>query len=110
MAEERESTRDSILHEGTSAAVAVQGASLTGLPSSETEYWRQAHVREPYYEDGRHFEDYSAAYELGWIAYHAYGDEFEFDAADRVMATDWMVRKGVSSLSWEQARGACRAA
>lgn len=26
------------------------------------------------------------------------------------MATDWMVRKGVSSLSWEQARAASRAA
>lgn len=110
MAEERESTQDSITHEGTPANVAMHGASLTGLPSSETEYWRQAHVREPYYEGGRHFEDYSAAYEIGWIGYHAYGDEFDFDAADRVLATDWMVRKGVSSLSWEQARAASRAA
>lgn len=110
MAEEREPTQDPTTHEGTPAAVATHGASLTGLPSSETEYWRQAHIREPYYEDGRHFEDYSAAYEIGWVGYQAYGDEFDFDAADRVMATDWMVRKGVSSLSWEQARAASRAA
>lgn len=108
MADERESTDDSVMPEGASAAMLAAG--LAGLPSSETEYWRQVHMREPYYEDGRHFEDYSAAYEIGWIGYHAYGGEFDFDAADRVMATDWMVRKGVSSLSWEQARAASRAA
>jgi uncharacterized protein (TIGR02284 family) len=108
MADERESTHDPVIHEGTSAA--MLGASLAGLPSSETEYWQQAHMREPYYEDGRHFEDYSAAYEIGWAGYHAYGNEFDFEAADRVLATDWMVRKGVSSLSWEQARAASRAA
>lgn len=101
MAEERESTTDSITAE-------TPGASLSGLPPSESEYWRQVLVREPYYEDGRHFEDYSAAYEIGWSGYHAYGGEF--DIADRVMATDWMVRKGISSLSWEQARAASRAA
>lgn len=90
MAEERELTR------------------ISGLPESEIEYWREAHTREPYYEDGRHFEDYSAAYEIGWTGYHDYGGEF--DTADRVMATDWTVRKGVSSLSWEEVRAASRAA
>jgi uncharacterized protein (TIGR02284 family) len=110
MAEERESTRDPMTEDGAYARAALHAAGLTGLPPGETEYWRQAHIREPYYEDGRHFEDYSAAYEIGWIGYHAYGDEFDFDAADRVMATDWTVRKGVSSLSWEQARAASRAA
>ena len=77
-------------------------------PLSEVDYWREAHGQEPYYEAGRGFEEYSTAYELGWVSYHLYGGEF--DTADRVLANDWLVRKGVSTLSWEQARPACRAA
>lgn len=81
---------------------------ISGMPESEIQYWREAHTREPYFEEGRHFEDYRPAYEIGWVGYHDYGGEF--DTADCVMATDWTVRKGVSSLSWEQARAASRAA
>ncbi|NPC55480.1 PA2169 family four-helix-bundle protein [Caenimonas soli] len=81
---------------------------LSGMPESEIQYWREMHIREPYFEEGRHFEDYSPAYEIGWTGYHDYGGEF--DTAECVMATDWTVRKGVSSLSWEQARAASRAA
>ena len=54
------------------------------------------------------FEDYGPAYELGWTGYAIYGGEF--DTADRVLANDWIVQKGVSALSWDQARPACRAA
>lgn len=79
-----------------------------GYPLSEAEYWRGAHAQEPYYEAGRRFEDYSTAYELGWVSYHRYGGEF--DTADRVLGNDWLVRKGISTLSWEQARPAARAA
>jgi uncharacterized protein (TIGR02284 family) len=108
MAEERELTHDPIGGLAAQAADTRPGDRLSGLPEGEIEYWREAHAREPYYEDGRHFEDYSPAYEIGWTGYCAYGGEF--DTADRVMAADWDVRKGVSSLSWEQARAASRAA
>lgn len=108
MAEERGSTHDTTSGEEVRAADIALGARIAGLPQSEVEYWRQAYNREPYYEAGRHFEDYGPAYEIGWTGYHAYGGEF--DTADRVMATDWTVRKGVSTLPWEQARAASRAA
>ncbi len=95
-----------------------QGAQPAGLspgdqpaaayPAREADYWCEVYLREPYYEGGRGFEDYSPAYELGWVSYSLYGGEF--DSADRVMANDWLVRKGVSTLSWEQARPATRAA
>lgn len=77
-------------------------------PLGEAEYWRDAFAQEPYYERGRSFEDYSTAYELGWVSYHLYGGEFA--PAERVLANDWIVRKGVSALEWEQARPAVRAA
>lgn len=119
MAEDRDLTHDPVTGHGTHAAdearqQETQPASLSpgdgpdaAYPESEAAYWREAHARDPYYEDGRSFEDYAPAYELGWISYSVYGGEF--DAADRVMANDWELRKGVSALGWDQARPASRA-
>ena len=108
MADDIQLTRDPISGEGMHAAGAGPGIRISGLPDSEMQYWRDAYTSEPYFEEGRHFEDYCPAYEIGWTGYHDYGGEF--DTADCVMSTDWTVRKGVSSLSWEQARAASRAA
>jgi uncharacterized protein (TIGR02284 family) len=122
MAEERDLGHEPISGQGTRAAdqesqarePRMQAASLSpgdrpaaAYPGSEAEYWRENYLAEPYHEDGRIFEDYSPAYEIGWVAYSTYGGDFE--AADRVMANDWEVRKGVSALSWDQARPASRA-
>lgn len=90
------------------AAQLILGRRGTLYPGSELAYWRGAFDSEPYFEPGRSFEDYGPAYELGWIGWHTYGGEFE--TADRVLANDWLVQKGVSGLTWEQARLACRAA
>ena len=116
MAEERDLTHDPISGRGThaadqGAAAAPRDTVLPGAagtyPESEAEYWRAHHANDPYVESGRTWEDYSPAYELGWVSYGAYGGEF--DSADRVLANDWDVRKGVSTLSWDQARPASRA-
>jgi uncharacterized protein (TIGR02284 family) len=79
-----------------------------GYPLTEAAYWREAHVNEPYHDPTRSFADYATAYELGWVSYSLYGGEF--DTAERVLANDWMVRKGVSTLTWDEARPAVRAA
>lgn len=77
-------------------------------PLSEADYWRDAYAREPYHDPARSAGDYGPAYELGWVSYQLYGGEF--DIAERVVANDWLVRKGVSKLSWDEARPAARAA
>jgi uncharacterized protein (TIGR02284 family) len=119
MAEERDLTHDPVTGQGTHAAdlgttagavsreTVAPGVAGT-YPESEAEYWRAHYANDPYAESGRTYEDYSPAYELGWASYTTYGGEF--DAADRVLANDWEVRKGVSGLSWDQARPASRAA
>lgn len=115
MAEERDLTHDPISGQGTHAADQGRAAGATvtpgaagTYPESEADYWRANYANDPYVESGRAWEDYSPAYELGWVSYSTYGGEF--DAADRVLANDWEVRRGVSGLSWEQARPASRAA
>lgn len=121
MAEERDTTHDPISgrgthhadeaaqDEGTRAGEANPGdRAAAAYPGSESDYWRETYVREPYYETGRSFDDYSPAYELGWVSYTLYG--VDLDVADRVMANDWELRKGSSPLSWDEARPASRAA
>lgn len=98
------------------AAGVARGAALlrpgdpehAAYPLSEAEYWREAYAREPYHDPGRSAGDYGPAYELGWVSYQLYGGPF--DVAERVVANDWLVRKGVSTLSWAEARPAVRAA
>jgi len=116
MAEERENTSDerepiaapAPAGAGVAAQVRPGDPQHAAYPLDQAQYWRESHASEPYYEAGRGFEDYSTAYELGWVSYHLYGGEFA--TAERVLANDWLVRKGVSKLSWEQARPAVRAA
>lgn len=108
MAEEKRAAEDAIVVQDPATAQLILGGRGSLYPGSEVEYWRQAYTSEPYFEAGREFEDYGPAYELGWTGYDTYGGEFE--TADRVLANDWIVQKGVSGLSWEEARPACRAA
>jgi len=90
------------------AAVRPGDPGHASYPVSEAEYWRDAHARQPYRDPAQAAGDYGPAYELGWVSYQLYGGTF--DIAERVVANDWLVRKGVSALSWEQARPAVRAA
>ena len=116
MAEDRDLTHEPVTS-GQGTRAADEGAQVAGLrpgdqtsaayPGSESDYWREVYSQEPYFESGRQFEDYNPAYELGWVSYGLYGGEFE--AADRVMANDWDMRKGISTLTWDEARHPTRA-
>ena len=108
MAAGRETADDARIVSNPAVAQLILGGGGALYPEVEVDYWREAYASEPYFEAGRNFEDYSPAYELGWTGYGNYGGEF--DTADRVLANDWAVHKGISRLSWEQARPACRAA
>jgi uncharacterized protein (TIGR02284 family) len=112
MAEERDLSHDNVANPqeaGPESSDRSRDRMAPGsYPTDEVLYWKETYASEPYYEDGRLYEDYSPAYELGWLGYHQYGGDV--DVADRALANDWDMRKGVSDLSWEQARPATRAA
>ncbi|PZP99734.1 MAG: hypothetical protein DI587_09970 [Variovorax paradoxus] len=96
----------------------VAGALVGGLagkataerinPTVEEAYWRESYTREPYYEAGRSFDDYGPAYAYGWGATTTYPGPFE--EVEPALARDWDSRRGNSSLDWQQARPATRAA
>ncbi|KQP35618.1 PA2169 family four-helix-bundle protein [Pseudorhodoferax sp. Leaf274] len=96
----------------------VAGALVGGLagkataerinPTLEEAYWRESYTREPYYEAGRSYDDYGPAYAYGWGATATYPGAFE--DAEPELARDWERQRGGSSLDWQQARPATRAA
>jgi uncharacterized protein (TIGR02284 family) len=96
----------------------VAGAVVGGLggkvvaesvnPTAEDAYWRESYNRETYVEPGRSYDDYGPAYELGWSS--RAGRTETFDALEPSLADEWSSRRGSSSLDWQQARPATRAA
>lgn len=106
MAEEKESMEAAA--QNPAMVQLMMGGRGSLYPGDEADYWRRSYADEPYFDPTKSFEDYGPAYELGWTGYNIYGGEF--DTADRVLANDWAIQKGISTLSWDEARSACRAA
>jgi uncharacterized protein (TIGR02284 family) len=86
---------------GKAAAEAVN-------PTVEEAHWRENYTREPYYEQGRTFEDYGPAYRHGVSGRMRH--ETDWDAAEPHLASEWENARVSSNLSWDQARPATRAA
>ncbi|RYF56324.1 MAG: hypothetical protein EOO29_52670, partial [Comamonadaceae bacterium] len=68
--------------------LAGKAAAESVNPTAEDAYWRGSYDREPYYEDGRSYEEYRPAYELGWSARDRYQGQ-DFDAVEPHLARDW---------------------
>jgi uncharacterized protein (TIGR02284 family) len=96
----------------------VAGAVIGGLagkavaesidPTTEEAHWRENYHREPYYEQGRKFDDYAPAYRLGLTGRTRYQGDWQ--SAEPKLASEWDEARGNSSLDWNQAQPASRAA
>lgn len=86
---------------GKAAAEAVN-------PTAEEAHWRENYTREPYYEQGRSFDDYGPAYMHGVRGRLQH--EADWDTAEPRLASEWSNARSSSGLNWEQARPASRAA
>ncbi len=86
---------------GKAAAEAVN-------PTAEEAHWRENYTKEPYYEQGRSFDDYGPAYQHGLNARTQY--EGDWETAEPRLASDWDSARAGSGLSWQQAQPASRAA
>ena len=87
----------------------------TGMQGSqeleaEGSYWRENFRNEPYYAQGREFDDYAPAYRLGGAAREQHrGSRFE-DVEAQLRSQYEADRKGQDGLDWTQAKPAVRAA
>ena len=78
-------------------------------PTAEHAYWQSNFEREPYYQKGMSYDDYSPAYELGMESRSRYAGR-RFEDVESDLSRDWESRRGKSKLSWEHGKHATRAA
>ena len=76
-------------------------------PTAEEKHWRENYQREPYYEQGRSFDDYAPAYRLGVTGRTRYE---AWDTAEPQLRDEWDSARGTSGLDWDRAQPASRAA
>jgi hypothetical protein len=88
-------------------ALAGHAAAKAFDANAEEEHWRENYQGEPYYEQGRSFDDYGPAYRLGASGRSRWDD---WDTAEPQLRSEWEAGRGTSTLDWERARPAARAA
>ena len=96
---------------------AVAGALGSGLagntiaesidPAAEEAYWRENYSSRPYDTRGATFNEYRPAYSYGVDAHRRYEGQ-SFEQAEPELMRDWDRVKGMSSLTWENAKHAVR--
>jgi hypothetical protein len=103
---------------GTAVGAAI-GAIAGGLggkalaehydPTVEEAHWRDNFEREPYYQRGMTYDDYSPAYRLGGET-RSRSTGRSFDDVEGELAERYDEVRGESRLDWENAKHATRAA
>lgn len=88
---------------GKAAAEAVN-------PTAEEEHWRDNYTKEPYYQSGRSFDDYGPAYRLGVNGRTQSQSQDEWTSVEPRLASEWESTRGNSTLNWNDASPAARAA
>lgn len=98
---------------------AAAGAIIGGLagkavgemvdPTVEAAYWEENYTKEPYYQSGHTYDDYSPAYRTGFLGRSQFKGR-TFDEAERDLQTEYNRAKGKSRLEWDHAKSATRAA
>lgn len=77
-------------------------------PTAEEAFWRDNYNREPYYEQGRDYDDYGPAYRLGLSGRQRYEDPWT--SVEPRLASEWDTSRDTSTLDWDRARPASQAA
>jgi uncharacterized protein (TIGR02284 family) len=77
-------------------------------PTAEEAFWRENYSKEPYYESGRTYQDYEPAYRLRLNSRTQY--EEPWTSVEPRLASEWESTRGNSTLNWDRASHASRAA
>ena len=76
-------------------------------PAAEEAYWRENYSSRPYDTRGATFNEYRPAYSYGVDAHRRFQGQ-SFEQAEPELMRDWDRVKGMSSLTWEDAKHAVR--
>lgn len=91
-----------------------QGAQASQQAGSQATYWRQQFQNEPYYQQGRQFEEYAQAYNTGEQGRMQYGSSGQsFDQVENQLRGDYenSIRGQSNAMKWDEGgKQACKAA
>lgn len=80
-----------------------------GQTEQEASYWRSEYQNEPYVAQGERFDEYAPAYRTGYEGRSQYAGQ-RFDDVQDNLKRDYENNRGDSTLGWDKAKQACRAA
>jgi uncharacterized protein (TIGR02271 family) len=91
--------------------LAGKGAAEAVNPTAEEAYWRENYAREPYVDKTKSYDEYHGAYRTGYEGYSKYGSQVKsFEEVEPSLEQEYSQYQGQSSLPWDKARSAARAA
>lgn len=92
--------------------LAGKGAAEAVNPTREDAYWRENYATQPWVDRSTRYEDYEPAFRTGWEGYSKYaGSGKTYDQLEPELRTNYERNtSGRSSLEWEKAKSATRAA
>ena len=99
---------------GAAVGAVVGGLAGKGVaeglnPTAEDTYWKDNYTKEPYYVEGRTYDDYAPAYRTGYEARTRYAGR-SYSDIESDLERDYYANRGNGRLEWEDARDATRAA
>ena len=78
-------------------------------PTNEDAYWKDNYSTEPYYVEGRTYDDYAPAYRTGYEGRTRYAGR-SYSEIEGDLERDYAANRGNGRLEWQDARDATRAA
>lgn len=94
------------------ATACMPGIESRPAPQSQSalqdSFWHNHYHLEPYFVNGRGYDQYRPAYELGWTAAEKYPGDFA--SVTPLLEAQWGRVSGASLLDWRQVVGAAHAA
>jgi hypothetical protein len=89
--------------------LAGKGVAEAVNPTAEETYWREAYVKEPYYETGKSYEYYAPGFRAGWEG-RVRHDGRKFEDAETQLVAEYNRNKTELQPDWQTVRPAARAA
>lgn len=80
-----------------------------GQTEQQASYWRDQFQNEPYVTKGQKFDEYAPAYRTGYEGRSQYAGQ-RFDDVENNLKRDYETNRGDSTMGWDTAKQACRAA
>ncbi len=79
-------------------------------PEKHDAYWQENHSRQSYATSGDKYDQYSGAYKTGYMGAREHGADKTFTEAESTLKSSYEKLKGSSSLGWDKAKHATKAA